>query len=329
MRDKCEGITTAEEMKNLCKEEHSRIVAHMIEMYKKEILVNKEPVESPTIYIIGGQNASGKSKLIGELGKANSNAVSIIIDDMKAHHPYREYVDKKFPEESEEILHMACFEVFDEVLKTLLRDKYDITIERTLGSEAKTRRFVVEPANYGYSIEMHVTATHEINSLLSSLERFMYECKLKDEFDSKKTDLKIAPRPISIEHHDSTYKNICDVIQSAESGKFVDDNGENVYPKVFIWDRTPDRPTKMYETGDKRYASAKQAMYQGREKDLKRCKSEEEYGFCIRVKNILAELESAEPNSTLSQYKEYCMKFLDEIQSRGRAYIDLDNKKGR
>ena len=100
---------------------------------------------------------------------------------MKAHHPFRSYIDKNFPNESEELLHLACFEVFDRLLKELLEENYDITIERTLGSKEKMKRFLVEPSNYNYGIQIHVTATHEINSLLSALERFMYECKLKDE----------------------------------------------------------------------------------------------------------------------------------------------------
>jgi len=186
----CKGIETPEQMKKLCEEYQPKIVEYMLAKYKDEILEGKEQSKSPTIYIIGGQNASGKSKLISVLNKKNGNSVSIVIDDMKAHHPFRQYIDKKFPEQSEEMLHLACFEVFDRLLTYLLENQYDITIERTLGSEEKTRKFLVEPSNHNYDIQIHVTATHEINSLLSSLERFIYECKLKDDFKSKKNRFK-------------------------------------------------------------------------------------------------------------------------------------------
>ena len=317
----CNGIETPEQMKKLCEEYQSNIVEYMLAKYKYEILDGKEQSESPTIYIIGGQNASGKSKLISELNKKNGNSVSIVIDDMKAHHPFRQYIDKKFPEQSEEMLHLACFEVFDRLLSYLLENQYDITIERTLGSEEKTRKFVVEPSNHNYDIQIHVTATHEINSLLSSLERFMYECKLRDDFKSKKTNLKIDPRPIGLAHHDNTYKNICDVVNGAENGHFKNERGENIYPQVHIWDRTPESPTEMYVTGDSTYTCAKQAMYQGRDNDLERCSSNEDYGFRNRVERIKQELGVASKDSTLNQYRSYCNKFLQEIESRGSIYI--------
>lgn len=321
LEEKCKGITTPEEMKKLCEEYHSEIVEHMLSKYKNEILEGKEQSQSPTIYIVGGQNASGKSKLISELGSKNSNTVSIIIDDMKAHHLFRNYIDRNFANESEELLHMACFEVFDVLLEDLLKSGYDIIIERTLGSKEKTEKFVVKPANYDYNIEMHVTATHEINSLLSSLERFMYECNLKDKFEQMNSDLKIEPRPISISHHDQTYQNICDVLQATESGEFVDKNGNKIKPKVFIWDRTPKKPTNIYITGSKSYTCAREAMYNGRANDLKRCRSEEDYGFKTRIGNIQEDLQSASPNSTLAHYTEFCDLFLREIQGRGTVYI--------
>lgn len=327
-QDKCEGITNYEEMKRLCEELQPEIVDQMLTKYKNEILEGKEKSKSPKLYIVGGQNASGKSKLINELIQVNdAKAVSIIIDDMKAHHPFREYIDKNFPNESEELLHIACFDVFNKILTVLLKEKYDVIIERTLGEREKIKQFIEEPANYNYDIEINVTATHEINSLLSSLERFVYECQLKDEFEKNKSNLKIAPRPIALEHHDKTYRNICDVLQVTENGYFKDKKDQKVYPKISVWDRTPNRPTNIYVTGDNRYSCVKQAMYDGREKDLRRCKSDKEYGFKPRVESLKLELESACPNSTLEQYKGYCKKFLDEIERRGEIYINKNIQK--
>ena len=325
-QERCQGIKTAEEMERLCKDLQPQIVEYMLSQYKSEILQGKTPSDDPTIYIIGGQNASGKSKLIETLNNQHLNSISIIIDDMKVHHPFRSYIDKNFPNESEELLHLACFEVFDRLLKELLEENYDITIERTLGSKEKMKRFLVEPSNYNYGIQIHVTATHEINSLLSALERFMYECKLKDEFNKKGNGLKIDPRPIGLQHHDDTYENICNVINSAENGDFVNSNGEHIYPHVFVWDRTPEKPTIMYETGDGKYTCAKQAMYEGRERDLKRCRSVGDLGYRKRVEGMRSELESAGPGDTLFDYKEYCYGFLSEIEKRGAKYIGEPDK---
>ena len=318
--DMCEGISTPDEMKKLCISNQSEIVEQMLETYRNEILEGKTPSLNPTIYIIGGQNASGKSMLISQLRKKNGNTVSIIIDDMKAHHPFREYIDNNFPNESEELLHLACFEVFDSLLTSLLNDGYDITIERTLGSELKTRRFVVDPANHGYNIEVHVTATHELNSLLSAVERFVYECNLKDDFDAKKSVLKIEPRPIALQHHDDTYNNICNVIKNVENGGFRDEEGNGIYPIVFVWDRTPNSPTNMYSTGDKSYPSAEQAMIAGRLRDYNRCESNNEYGIKTRREHILEELRDASPSSTLSKYTEYCNGFMEELDKREKKY---------
>lgn len=329
-QNRCEGIHTPEEMKRLCEEMQTEIVEHMLENYRREILEGKTPSKDATIYIIGGQNASGKSMLISQLGQKNRNTISIIIDDMKAHHPFREYIDSNFPNESEELLHLACFEVFDRLLTSLLDDKFDVTIERTLGSESKTRQFVVEPANHGYNIEIHVTATHEMNSLLSAVERFVYECKLRDDFVAKKSVLKIEPRPIALKHHDDTYKNICTVIRKVENGCFADNNGEKIFPKVFIWDRTPGSPTNIYETGCKTYPSAEQAMYAGRTMDLNRCQSKNECGIAKRKENIVEELKTADPSSTLAKYTEYCNAFIDELEKRegklNRNHNEIDGK---
>lgn len=319
--EKCKDIKTPEEMKKLCEELQIEIVEHMLEKYKSEILEGKEPSETPTIYIIGGQNASGKSKLISELERKNGNAVSIIIDDMKAHHPFRQHIDKNFPDQSEELLHLSCLEVFDRLLKYLSENKYNIIIERTLGSKEKTEKFVVEPSDYNYDIQIHVTATHGINSLLSALERFMYECRLRDEFNRKNADLKIDPRPITLEHHDNTYENICDVINYAENGYFINSEGEHIYPQVYIWDRTPGKPTNIYKTGDKRYSCAKEAILKGREKDLKRCESDTDCGLKKRIEGIKKELEEASSDSTLNEYREYCVRFLSEVEKRAAIYI--------
>ncbi len=323
----CKKIKTAEEMINLCKKEQRSIVEKMLGKYKSEILMGKQISKCPTIYIVGGQNASGKSNLISVLKQNNQNSVSIIIDDMKAHHPFREYIDRNFPSQSEEILHLACFEVFDKLLKDLLDSGYDITIERTLGSIDKMKKFVVEPSNHNYNIQVNVTATHELNSLLSSLERFIYECRLKDEFVKKNTGLKIDPRPITLEHHDNTYREICDVLNKAENGYFVNAKGEHIYPQIHIWDRTPKNPSEIYVTGDGRFSCAKEAMYYGRENDLKRCKSEEDYGYRTRVNNIKEELKNAENGDTLYEYIGYCNEFLIEIEKRGAVYIGDTTKR--
>ena len=179
----------------------------------------------------------------------------------------------------------------------------------------------MEPAKHDYDIQIHVTATHEINSLLSALERFMYECDLKDDFDAKKSMLKVEPRPVALEHHDDTYNNICDVLNFAENGRFKNEGGEGIFPMVFIWDRTPDKPSLLYTTGDGSYSCAKAAMYKGRENDLRRCKSNGVFGFSERMTNIQEELVNCKPGDTLSQYIDYCNKFFKEIQRRGKQYI--------
>ena len=107
MRTVCNDITTEEEMAFQCSKYHERIVKEMYEKYKKEIIVGKTPSEHPTIFIIGGQNASGKSKLIEELEKRNDNTVSIVIDNMKSLHPFNESLTQKFPDSAEKYLHEA------------------------------------------------------------------------------------------------------------------------------------------------------------------------------------------------------------------------------
>ena len=322
--------TTLEEMKNYCIAHQDEIVNSIIEPYKKEIMSDKKQSEDPTIYIVGGQNASGKSKLITELGKKNDTMVSIIIDDMKAHHPYRNFIDSKFPNNSEELLHIACFEVFNRLFQELIMDGYDIVIERTLGSEEKTRRFVEEPSKKGYNIQLYVTATHEINSLLSSLERFIIECKLKDDFVSKKSPFKIEPRPISTDHHDDTYNNICSVLASVENKTYTDENGNSVHPKIFVYDRTPQTPTQLFSTGCKKYSCVREAMHAGRNIDLKRLSSDSEYGYFSRVASIKEELKRADKNSTLYQFRDYCQNILDEILNRVKERepeLFLNNKR--
>lgn len=317
----CEGINTAEDMKKLCQNLQDQIVNQIKAKYKEEILKGKSVSDNPTIYIIGGQNASGKSRLITELGKINNNTVSIIIDDMKEHHPFRNYIDKNFPEESEELLHLSCFEVFDTLLDELLQEGYDIVIERTLGSKEKAEKYIVPPANQGYNIDINVTGTHGINSILSALERFVVECQLKDEYLRTNSNLKIDPRPISPKHHDDTYNNIISVLEYAESGKFKDNKGNPIFPKISVWDRTPGKPTKIYKSDDMRYHNSREAMEAARQRDLNRCKSATEYGVVQRISNIKLDLENAKPGDTLDEYRDFCMMFLQLIEERAAEYM--------
>lgn len=311
-------IKTPEAMEAFCREHQEEIVDCVMRGYRAEIMKDKEKSISPTLFIVGGQNASGKSKLITLLGKENNNMVSIIIDDMKAHHPYRNYIDTNFPDDSEKLLHIACFEVFNRLFKDLVLGGYNIVIERTLGSKDKTRQFIEAPSAVGYEIRIYVTATHTINSLLSSLERFMIECQLHDDFIGKKSSLKCEPRPISIAHHDDTYKNICDVLEAVENGEFNKAGGKT--PTIYIYDRTPNKPSLLFSTGTGtgRFDSVREAMEDGRSKDLRRCLSDETYGYKQRTSAIVTALKDAEKGSTLFQYKSFCQEFLDTIQDRAK-----------
>lgn len=257
---------THEEMKKVCKTYQKDIVEIMLAGYEKTITDGKSAhskKESSTLYIPCGQNASGKSGLMQELSRQGitTNAVPIIIDDMKSYHPLRDIIDKNYPEHSEELLHIACFEVFDKLLEKLLASGYDVLIERTLGSKEKADKFINIAKVYGCKIEVHAMGTHGINSLLSALERFIIECRQKDNYQEKSSWYRVEPRPIAIEHHDNTYENIIGVLRDIE--------GDGV--NITVWDRTPGRPTPIYSTEDRRYPNATVAMKEARRRDFERC----------------------------------------------------------
>lgn len=172
-----EETNSVERAMEVCKECNDEIVQLMLEKYKKEILMDITPQDHPVVYIVGGQNASGKSKLITTLGEKNKKSVYIAIDNMKAHHPFRNVVNRRFTNDSEKLLHLACFDVFNKLFNQLLKEGYNLVIERTLGKKDKSHEYVKMASKYNYDVQIHVTATHELNSLVQSLERFIIEAR--------------------------------------------------------------------------------------------------------------------------------------------------------
>lgn len=327
----CDTIKTKEDIESICDKYEDEIVNIMKKKYKSEILKNVKKSNNPTAYIVGGQNASGKTTLINQLYRDNiineDSIVPIIIDDMKAHHPFREFIDKNYPEQSEPLLHKACFRVFDEVMDELIAENYNILLERTMGSLDKAKNFIVKPANKGYKVQIHVMATHGINSYISALERFVQECLLKDKYRKAGSVFTIEPRPISPGHHDDTYNNIVHVLSDIESGIFKDNKNNPIYPDISIWDRTPEKPTNIYQTEKRQYHNVKEAIETGRCRDLKRCKTPNtESNIEDRISTIEEIIELSDEHSTVKSYENYCNLFLGTIKERTEG-LELCEKK--
>jgi len=206
------------EKHKLTPEQHKECLQRIIET----TFYGKTPVENPVLKIIMGQTGAGKNSLTELAMRTNPNAVLVAGDNCKPFRHDAEELARKYPTDFNAITrydsHLHMFEVFEQVRN----NNYNAIVEKAPSVSFKNfwGGYTV-PENY--QIEYDLLAVSELNSVLSTRER--YEQQII--FGAK------SPKLTEIERHDDSFVALKQAIDE------LDDNTINVYIRGNSNDRIP------------------------------------------------------------------------------------------
>ena len=251
MKERLEEI---QERYKLSEEEHIRIQEDIIEM----MLYGKTPVEEPKAIFDIAPPGSGKTGLNGYGVKqfSNNNIIVINNDELKTFHPKADEISRLYPEYYIKVTNEASKVWTDALMDRALEKGYNVIYEGT-GRKIKIFEKMISKMNkYGYQIIVRAMAVHELNCLMSILERYEYQVQRKG-----------WGRLVSVDTFYKAYDDeMLDTIDIFESLK------EIYAVEVYKRGEEPSSPIKIYGNNDKdkRFQSARSAIKGGREEDKQR-----------------------------------------------------------
>ena len=192
----------------LTEEDNEKI---FIEQIKPQVFSKEyKPSDNPIAIICGGQSGSGKVAAMSEAKKEHKDATIITTDDYKPHHPQSEHLKKTYPIEYIPIVDQDAGIWTGKCLKEAINNKYSFIFEGTLKNTRILKR-LEECKNQGFTVEVKVMATSNIESLLSVFERY-----------EKEVEVIGNGRMVSVKQHNDAYYNVPDTVKAIEESPFCD-----------------------------------------------------------------------------------------------------------
>lgn len=248
-----ESLEEVQAKYKLSEEELQRIQEDIIEL----MLSGKTPVENPTAVFHIGPPGSGKTGLNGYGIKQvpNNNIIVINNDELKPFHPKADEISKLYPEYYIKVTNEASKVWTDALMDRALELGYNVMYEGT-GRKIKIfARMISKMNQHGYKIVVRAMAVHELNCLMSILERYEYQVQRKG-----------WGRLVSVDTFYKAYDNeMLDTIDIFESLREI--SAVEVYKRG----SQPSSPIKIYgsDESSKRFPSARYAVIGGRAEDSK------------------------------------------------------------
>ncbi len=232
----------------LSQEEHERISKQI----KQELFNNVSKQENPISIIVGGQPGSGKGAVISysknQCEQKGRSSIIITTDEYKPYHPDSIEVAKKYPTEYVEIIEQDAGLWTGEMLKHAIDNKYNFIFEGTLKNDRILER-IKELKQNGFYVIVRALAVPRMESLIAIHER--YENQIENMGWG---------RLISIEHHNTAYDNIPQVIDTIEKSGLCT-------VEIFKRGKKINQPQRVYSSKiDKKiYPTARVALEEYRE----------------------------------------------------------------
>lgn len=153
---------------------------------------------SPVGMLLGGQPASGKTKLIRFIRNNYAERFTIINgDEFREYHPRYEEIKKLHGLDAPTYTQKFSNAMVEAVKEECIRRRYNIIIEGTMRNPAVIENTAKELKKAGYRCEGHVLAIHCDDSTLGVFQRY--------EWDWKKTG---SGRFSNLDIHDEAYRQI-------------------------------------------------------------------------------------------------------------------------
>lgn len=234
---------TDEELKNT----QTRIVEMMLH--------GKVPSDNPIAIFDIGPAGSGKTGLNGYAVSQfpNNNIIVVNNDELKPFYPKADEISKLYPEYYIKVTNEASKVWTDELMNEAINGRYNVLYEGT-GRKIKIfERMISEMKRQGYKIIVRAMAVHELNCLMSILERYEYQVRQKG-----------WGRLVSLETFFKAYRDeMLDTIDAFEKSSDISS------VEVYMRGTTPSQPVKIYGSDSKEFHSARAAVTAGREQDKK------------------------------------------------------------
>ena len=230
----------------LSAEEHERIQRKINNI----MMMDKKANEKPIAIIDIAPPGSGKTGLNGlGLKQLDGNAVIINNDELKQFHPYASYLAKEYPEQYVAITNLESNAWNDMLFEEAANRRYNIIFEGTGRNLSLLKRLMHQLQ--GYSIIVRGMAVNRFNCLMPIIERYEGQIMTKG-----------YGRITSIETFDKAYNEMLENISQIE--------GMDIADTVEIYRRgnVPSEPLKIYDSNNKTYSCAKEAIIVGRQNDL-------------------------------------------------------------
>lgn len=235
----------------LTEEEHNRIG----EEIKKIFLYDKYPVACPKAIIDIAPPASGKTGLnsYGNIQFEDNNVVIVNSDELKPFHPQIDEIAKLYPQYYTKVTDQESNTWTSDLLETALQEKYNVIFEGT-GRNARILETIKQKMQR-HQVIVRGMAVHEMNCLISLLERYEYQVTTRG-----------WGRLVTQDHFNETYNEMPNTIDSIEKSGVID------AVEIYIRGDIPSQPIKIYDSRDRqagRFPNAKYAVLGGRNEDEK------------------------------------------------------------
>lgn len=134
---------------------------------------NKKKVKNPQIAIVAAQTGSGKSNLTAKLLRNDDNYIFVDSDKYKHFRYDAQDIAEKYPVEYPALTGPDAYDHADNIYQYAVYNNYNI-IKETAPSENKGLLGidVSDVIKHNYKISVHILAVGELNSLLSTHERY-------------------------------------------------------------------------------------------------------------------------------------------------------------
>lgn len=263
------------------------------EMYKKSFLVTfgghiEKNIKNNnrTAVILGGQTGAGKTGLVNLTNREallkNTSYYLIDDDQYRKFYPRYDEIMVECPEYATILTAIGSGPITPKIMKYASDNGMNFIFDGTMKN---TRIYETAKQWENYNITYKVMATSRIESLLSIFERNAY--LRRNGFG----------RPISVEAHDETYNGLEDTIRTIEANE-----NENI--EIYMRGKSESSmPDLIYSPKQKGiYQSAVEALKSGRNRDKRRCMSQDLFDRIINLEASEIGLNSKE-NEELIKFK--------------------------
>ena len=236
------------------------------EMYKKSFLVTfggytekNIKTNNRTAVVLGGQTGAGKTGLVNLTNREallqNSRYYLIDDDQYRKFYPRYDEIMVECPEYATILTAIGSGPVTPKIMKYASDNGLNFIFDGTMKN---TRIYETAQKWEDYNVTYKVMATSRLESLLSIFERNAY--LRRNGFG----------RPISVEAHDETYNGLEDTIRTIEAN-----GSENI--EIYMRGKNESSmPELIYSPKQKGiYQSGVEALKSGRDRDKRRCMSQD------------------------------------------------------